>query len=35
MSTSLSCIFILSTGDHWGRDTPDENLFAMLETART
>ncbi len=27
--------FILSTGDQCGRDTPDENLFAMIETART
>jgi len=27
--------FILSTGDQGGRDTPDENLFAMVETART
>ena len=25
--------FILSTGDQCGRDTPDENLFAMVETA--
>ncbi len=27
--------FILSTGDQCGRDTPDENLRAMVETART
>lgn len=27
--------FILSTGDQCGRDTPDENLFRMIETART
>jgi uroporphyrinogen decarboxylase len=27
--------FILSTGDQLGRDTPDENLRAMVETART
>lgn len=27
--------FILSTGDQCGRDTPDENLYAMVETART
>ncbi len=27
--------FILSTGDQCGRDTPDENLFAMIDTART
>ncbi len=27
--------FILSTGDQCGRDTPDENLWAMIETART
>ena len=27
--------FILSTGDQCGRDTPDANLFAMIETART
>ncbi len=26
--------FILSTGDQCGRDTPDENLNAMVETAR-
>ena len=27
--------FVLSTGDQCGRDTPDKNLFAMIETART
>ncbi len=27
--------FILSTGDQCGRDTPDENLRAMIETARS
>ncbi|MDD2710256.1 MAG: uroporphyrinogen decarboxylase family protein [Verrucomicrobiae bacterium] len=27
--------FILSTGDQCGRDTPDENILAMVETART
>jgi uroporphyrinogen decarboxylase len=27
--------FILSTGDQCGRDTPDENLHAMVEAART
>ena len=27
--------FILATGDQIGRDTPDENVFAMIETART
>ncbi|HEX2952238.1 MAG TPA: uroporphyrinogen decarboxylase family protein, partial [Armatimonadota bacterium] len=27
--------FILSTGDQCGRDTPDENLQAMIATART
>jgi uroporphyrinogen decarboxylase len=27
--------FVLSTGDQCGRDTPDENLYAMIETART
>jgi uroporphyrinogen decarboxylase len=27
--------FILSTGDQCGRDTPDANLEAMVETART
>ncbi len=27
--------FILSTGDQCGRDTPDENLFAMVEVAKT
>jgi uroporphyrinogen decarboxylase len=26
--------FILSTGDQCGRDTPDANLRAMIETAR-
>ncbi len=28
------CSF-LSTGDQCGRDTPDENIRAMIETART
>ncbi len=27
--------FILSTGDQCGRDTPDENLTAMVDTARS
>jgi uroporphyrinogen decarboxylase len=27
--------FILSTGDQCGRDTPPENLYAMIETARS
>lgn len=27
--------FILSTGDQCGRDTPDENILAMVEIART
>jgi uroporphyrinogen decarboxylase len=27
--------FILSTGDQCGRDTPDANLFAMVEAAQT
>ncbi|OGV75511.1 MAG: hypothetical protein A2340_02335 [Lentisphaerae bacterium RIFOXYB12_FULL_60_10] len=27
--------FILSTGDQCGRDTPDANLHAMIDTART
>ena len=27
--------FILSTGDQCGRDTPHENLHALIETART
>jgi len=27
--------FILSTGDQCGRDTPDENIRAMIETAHT
>jgi len=27
--------FVLSTGDQCGRDTPEENIFAMIETART
>lgn len=26
--------FILSTGDQCGRDTPDENIYAMIEVAR-
>lgn len=26
--------FILSTGDQCGRDTPEENIFRMIETAR-
>jgi len=26
--------FILSTGDQCGRDTPDENIFAIIKTAR-
>lgn len=26
--------FILSTGDQCGRDTPDENIFAMIETVK-
>ena len=26
--------FILSTGDQCGRDTPDENIFAMVEVAK-
>ena len=27
--------FILSTGDQCGRDTPDENIRAFIDTART
>lgn len=27
--------FVLSTGDQCGRDTPDANLFALVETAKT
>ena len=27
--------FTLSTGDQCGRDTPDENIFTMIEVART
>jgi len=27
--------YVLSTGDQVGRDTPDENLFTMVKTART
>jgi uroporphyrinogen decarboxylase len=27
--------FVLSTGDQCGRDTPEENLHSMVETART
>ena len=26
--------FVLSTGDQCGRDTPEANLFAMVEAAR-
>ena len=26
--------FILSTGDQCGRDTPDANIFAMVEAAK-
>lgn len=43
IATSRKCIedaatgggFILSTGDQCGRDTPEENIRAMVETART
>jgi uroporphyrinogen decarboxylase len=27
--------FILSTGDQCGRDTPDENIFTLIEVAKT
>lgn len=27
--------YILSTGDQCGRDTPDENIFKLVEVART
>ncbi len=27
--------FILSTGDQCGRDTPDENIFALVDTCKT
>ena len=27
--------FILPKGDQCGRDTPDENIFAMVEATRT
>jgi len=27
--------FILSTGDQCGRDTPDDNIFALVQTARS
>jgi len=27
--------FILSTGDQCGQDTPEENIRAMIETAKT
>jgi uroporphyrinogen decarboxylase len=27
--------FILSTGDQCGRDTPDENIFRLIQVART
>ena len=30
----LSWGFILSTGDQCGRDTPDENIFEMINSAR-
>lgn len=26
--------YVLSTGDQVGRDTPDENIFAMVRTSR-
>jgi uroporphyrinogen decarboxylase len=26
--------FVLSTGDQCGRDTPDENIFALVRAAR-
>jgi len=27
--------YVLSTGDQCGRDTPDANIFAMVEVAET
>ena len=27
--------FVLSTGDQCGRDTPDDNIFKLIEVART
>jgi hypothetical protein len=27
--------FVLSTGDQCGRDTPDDNIHTLVETART
>ncbi len=27
--------FVLSTGDQCGRDTPDENIFKLVEVAKT
>jgi uroporphyrinogen decarboxylase len=27
--------FLLSTGDQCGRDTPDENIFKLVEVAKT
>jgi uroporphyrinogen decarboxylase len=27
--------YILSTGDQCGRDTPDENIFALVDVARS
>lgn len=27
--------FILSTGDQCGRDTPDENIFALVDVCKT
>lgn len=27
--------FILATGDQCGRDTPDDNIFALVEAAKT
>jgi len=32
LAAGVNGAFVLSTGDQCGRDTPDENIFAMVET---
>jgi uroporphyrinogen decarboxylase len=32
LAAGINGAFVLSTGDQCGRDTPDENIFAMVET---
>ena len=34
MATGTGGGFVLSTGDQCGRDTPDENIFVMVETVK-